>query len=233
MLFDLKGKRRRVVQGVYLTLAVLMGGGLIFFGIGGGTNGGLLDAFKGGGGSSGDKTLKNEIKAMQARVAANPSDQAALVTIATDNYRLAAEKADPNTGVFTDKATANLNAADSAWVKYLALNPTKPNDTLAGYMLQAYSQAGLNKPDKAKQAAEIFSEAHPSSNAYINVVLYASLAGDTRTAKLAGDKALQLAPKSQRSSVKTLIKQAEAAGATSTSGATGATGASGTTGSGG
>ena len=34
MLFDLKGKRRRVVQGVYLTLAVLMAGGLVFFGIG-------------------------------------------------------------------------------------------------------------------------------------------------------------------------------------------------------
>jgi hypothetical protein len=227
MLFDLKGKRRRVVQGVYLTLAVLMAGGLVFFGIGGGTNGGLLDAFKGGGGSSGDKALKKEIKAMEARVAANPQDQAALVTIATDNYRLAAEKADPNTGVFTDKSKENLTAADSAWQKYLALNPPKPNDTLAGYMLQAYSQAGLNKPAQAKQAAEIFSEAHPSSNAYINVVLYAALAGDTRTAKLAGQKALQLAPKSQRSSVKTLIKQAEAAGATSTSGATGASGATG------
>ena len=228
MLFDLKGKRRRVVQGVYLTLAVLMGGGLVLFGIGGGTNGGLLDAFKGGGGgSSGDKALKKEISTMQARVAANPSDQAALVVIATDNYRLAAEKADPNTGVFTDKAKDNLNAAAGAWEKYLALNPPKPNDTLASYMLQAYSTAGLNKPDKAKQAAEIFSEAHPSSNAYINVVLYASLAGDTRTAKLAGQKALQLAPKSQRSSVKALIKQAEAVSTTSASGATGATGATG------
>jgi hypothetical protein len=228
MLFDLKGKRRRVVQGVYLTLAVLMGGGLVLFGIGGGTNGGLLDAFKGGsGGSSGDKALKKEIQTMQARVAANPSDQAALVVIATDNYRLAAEKADPNTGVFTDKAKDNLNAAAGAWEKYLALNPPKPNDTLASYMLQAYSTAGLNKPDKAKQAAEIFSEAHPSSNAYINVVLYASLAGDTRTAKLAGQKALQLAPKSQRSSVKALIKQAEAVSTTSASGATGATGATG------
>jgi hypothetical protein len=219
MLFDLKGKRRRVVQGVYLTLAVLMGGGLVLFGIGGGTNGGLLDAFKGGGGgSSGDKALKKEIQTMQARVAANPSDQAALVVI---------EKADPNTGVFTDKAKDNLNAAAGAWEKYLALNPPKPNDTLASYMLQAYSTAGLNKPDKAKQAAEIFSEAHPSSNAYINVVLYASLAGDTRTAKLAGQKALQLAPKSQRSSVKALIKQAEAVSTTSASGATGATGATG------
>ena len=34
MLFDLQGKRRRVVQATYLTLALLMGGGLVFFGIG-------------------------------------------------------------------------------------------------------------------------------------------------------------------------------------------------------
>jgi tetratricopeptide (TPR) repeat protein len=229
MLFDLKGKRRRVVQGVYLTLAILMGGGLVLFGIGGGTNGGLLDAFKGGGGgSNAEKTLNKEIEAAQKRVALNPSDQGALILIATDNYRLAAEKADPNTGVFTDDGKKKLSQAASAWERYLALAPTKPNDTLASYMLQAYSPTGLNKPDKAKQAAEIFSEAHPSANAYINVVLYASLAGDTRTAKLAGQKALQLAPKSQRSSVKALIKQAEAAGTTSaSSGATGTTGAGG------
>ena len=31
MLFDLRGKRRRVVQGVYLTLAVLLAGGLVFY----------------------------------------------------------------------------------------------------------------------------------------------------------------------------------------------------------
>ena len=229
MLFDLKGKRRRVVQGVYLTLAILIGGGLVLFGIGGGTNGGLLDAVKGGGGgSNAEKTLNKEIAAAQKRLALNPQDQAALVVIATDNYRLAAEKADPNTGVFTDDGKKKLNEAAGAWERYLALNPAKPNDTLAGYMLQAYSQAGLNKPDKAKKAAEIFSEAHPSANAYIQVVFYASLAGDTRTAKLAGEKALELAPKGQRSSVKELIKQAEAVNTTSApSGATGATGSGG------
>jgi hypothetical protein len=229
MLFDLKGKRRRVVQGTYLTLAVLMGGGLVLFGIGGGTNGGLLDAFKGGGGgSSAEKNLNKEIEAAQKRLALNSSDQGALIVMATDNYRLATAKADPNTGAFNDEGKADLAKAASAWERYLALEPAKPNDTVAGYMLQAYGQAGLNKPAQAKQAAEIFSEAHPSSNAYIQVVYYASLSGDTRTAKLAGQKALSLAPKSQRSSVKALIKQAEAVNTTSSSsGATGATGSGG------
>src|ERR671914_171088 len=45
MLFDLRGRRRRAVQATYLTLAVLMGGGLVLFGIGGDVSGGLFDAF--------------------------------------------------------------------------------------------------------------------------------------------------------------------------------------------
>ena len=35
MLFDLKGKRKRLVQVVYLGLAILFGGGLVLFGVGG------------------------------------------------------------------------------------------------------------------------------------------------------------------------------------------------------
>ena len=47
MLFDLRGRgRRRTVQAVYLTLAILLGGGLVLFGVGGNVSGGLLDALK-------------------------------------------------------------------------------------------------------------------------------------------------------------------------------------------
>ena len=60
MLFDLKGKRRRAVQGTYLMLAVLMGAGLVLFGIGSSTNGGLGDLFSGGGGSNkGNSVVQN------------------------------------------------------------------------------------------------------------------------------------------------------------------------------
>jgi len=45
MLFDLRGSgRRRVIKVVYLTLALLLGGGLVLFGIGGDVSGGLVDA---------------------------------------------------------------------------------------------------------------------------------------------------------------------------------------------
>jgi hypothetical protein len=52
MLFDVKGKRKRMIQVVYVILAILFGGSLVLFGTGSGVQGGLLDAFTGGGGGN-------------------------------------------------------------------------------------------------------------------------------------------------------------------------------------
>ena len=52
MLFDLKGKRKRLIQVAYVILAILFGGGLVLFGVGGNVRGGLLDAFSGSGGTA-------------------------------------------------------------------------------------------------------------------------------------------------------------------------------------
>ena len=53
MLFDLRGRgRRRAVKVIYLGLALLLGGGLVLFGIGGDAHGGLGDAFKDNSGSA-------------------------------------------------------------------------------------------------------------------------------------------------------------------------------------
>jgi hypothetical protein len=215
MLFDLKGKRRRVVQGTYIGLAVVMAAGAIGFGIGGGVSGGLLDAFKGGGGSSnGNSAAQKQIDAAQKRLAANPQDQAALAQIVRGNYQLAGLNVDTNTGVYNADGKKYLQKAANAWEQYLNSNPAKPDAVLANFMFQAYSQAGLNQPAKAEKAAEIVAERQNSSAAYIQVVQYATLAGDKRTADLAAQKALGLAPKGQRSSVKKLLQQARAAGAT-------------------
>jgi hypothetical protein len=213
MLFDLKGKRRRVVQATYIMLAVLMGGGLILFGIGGGTSGGLLNAFNGGGGSSnGNKALEQQIAAAQKKLAVDPQNEAAVTQIVRGNYQLAGLNVDTNSGVYTADGKKFLQKAANAWEQYMNTNPAKPDATLANFMFQAYSQAGLNQPAKAQKAAEIVAAAQNSSAAYLQVVQYATLAGDTRTADLAANKALELAPKGQRSSVKKLVQQAKAAG---------------------
>ena len=53
MLFDVRGRHRKnAIKVIYVFLAILMGGGLVLFGIGGATNGGLVDAITQGGGSS-------------------------------------------------------------------------------------------------------------------------------------------------------------------------------------
>ena len=85
MLFDLRGRRRRAVQATYLMLAVLMGGGLVLFGIGGDVSGGLVDAFKGGGGgSSGDSALEDRIDRQEERLATNPQNTAVLQELVRD-----------------------------------------------------------------------------------------------------------------------------------------------------
>jgi hypothetical protein len=218
MLFDLKGKRRHVVQGTYLLLAVLMGGGLVLFGIGGGTNGGLLDAFKGGGGGSSSNSLvQKRIDTANKQLVVNPANRAAMAEIVRSSYQIARSNQDPNSGTFTSEGKKDLAQAASAWQRYLNTNPAKPDPTLANIMLQTYGQFGLNQPANAQKAAELVAANQNTTNAYLQLTQYASLAGDTRTAKLAGQKAMELAPKTQRSSVKKLVQQAQAAGSASSS----------------
>src|ERR1044072_366777 len=86
MLFDLRGRgRRRTVKIVYITLALLMGGGLVLFGIGGGgaMQGGLVDAITGssGGGPGGERVEKRE-KAALAAPGARPEDPTAWAELA-------------------------------------------------------------------------------------------------------------------------------------------------------
>ena len=91
MLFDLRGRRRRAVQATYLTLAVLMGGGLVFFGIGGDVSGGLIDAFGGrdGGGQDANSQLEERIDRQQERLKASPQNAAILAELVRLNYQVA------------------------------------------------------------------------------------------------------------------------------------------------
>jgi hypothetical protein len=211
MLFDLKGKRRRAVQVTYLGLAILIGLGLIGFGVGSSVNGGLSDIFSGGGGGSNtaNKTLQKDIDAANRQLARNPQDTAALRTLIQRHYQIAGSTENPNTNVFTSAGKQELRQASAAWDRYLALTP-KPDPALAAMMLQAYDTTALNVPVKATKAAEIVAAAQPSVQAYARVVGYATLAHDTRTADLATRKALDLAPPGQRAAIQKQIAQVKA-----------------------
>ncbi|MEX2193824.1 MAG: hypothetical protein WD844_00935 [Thermoleophilaceae bacterium] len=214
MLFDLKGKRRRLVQVVYLTLAVLMGGGLVLFGIGGDVSGGLFDAFsdRQGNVSNADDTFEDRRTQAQERLERNPRDEEALKALVRANYQLASSSAGQAT-TFPPESQDELRAAAAAWERYLATDPDPIDESLANLMLQAYGPGALNQLDKAVDTAQTLARADETSQSYLRLVQYASLAGDTRTADLAGQRAIELAPRDQRSTVTDQVEQAKAASA--------------------
>jgi hypothetical protein len=204
MLFDLRGRRRRAVQGTYLLLALLMGGGLVLFGVGSGVSGGLLDAFKGGGGSSGDSALRDRIDKEEQRLQANPRNEVLLQTLVRDYYSLATSQRPSGSTGFPAAAKDELRKAGVYWQRYVAVTD-KPNPATAGYSLQVFD--ALNKPKEAEGAATILARSANDPPSYLRLVLYAARAGDTRTADLAGQKAVDLAPKAQRKAIQKQVEQ--------------------------
>jgi ribosomal protein S20 len=211
MLFDLRGRRRRAVQVTYLTLAVLMGGGLVLFGIGGNTSGGLFDAFKDNNSSPGDQQAEKRVEKNKKALARNPRNAAVLKALVRDEYQLATSKLPQNAIAFPKEAHPQLRAASGHWQRYLKLEKGKPDPALASVALRLYDPGALNKPRYALQAATIVAEDQRNSAGYIRVVQYATLAGDKRTTDLAAQKAIDLAPKSAKKTIKQQVKQAKQA----------------------
>ena len=210
MLFDLRGRRRRAVQVTYLLLALLMGGGLVLFGVGGDVSGGLLDAFKGGGGSSGDSALQGEIDKQEKRLETNPQNEVVLQALIR-NYYAKATQTRQSGATFPPEAKDDLRKAGVYWNRYAAA-ADKPNPTTASYALQIYDVGALNKPKDAEKAASILAQAANDAPSYLRLVSYAARAGDTRTADLAGQKAVDLAPKAQKKLVQKQVEALKKAG---------------------
>ena len=102
-----------------------------------------------------------------------------------------------------------LVKADRDWTLYLKV-AKRPDPSLANTALQIYDPTALNRPKSGQKAALILARSQNTPEAYLKVVQWASLAKDTRTADLAGQKAEDLAPKSQKKQVKAAVKQAKA-----------------------
>ena len=206
MLFDLRGRRRRAVQATYLMLALLMGGGLVLFGIGGDVSGGLVDAFKGGGGGGGDSALEDRIDNQKERLEQNPRNEVVLQNLVRDYYSLATGQRESGSTGFPADAKDDLREAGAYWQRYLEVTD-EPNPDTAGYALQVYDVAALDRPKEAQRAAAILAEEANDYASYLRLVSYAARAGDKRTADLATQKAVDLAPRAQRKLIK---QQAEA-----------------------
>ena len=214
MLFDLRGSgRRTTIKVVYLTLALLMGGGLVLFGIGGDVSGGLVDALteNNGGTTSSDSTFRDRADRATREAQASPQDPEAWADVARARYQYASagEFLDQNTGQFTAEGKAQLQLASTAWERHLELAENKPDDRVATVMVQTYSQGGLNQPEKAVQAQEIITEERPKDSTFATLAVLAYQAGQTRKGDLATKEALALADDDERETLKSELEQAK------------------------
>jgi hypothetical protein len=214
MLFDLRGSgRRTTVKVVYLSLAILMGGGLVLFGIGGSVSGGLVDAItgSGSGSSSSVDTYRKRARAAEATARAEPTDAAAWAAAARARYQLASagEFFDQAQRAFTEPGKEQLRLATAAWEKHLALDPNPPDDSVAGMMVNAYSQIGLNEPAKAVAAQEVITEERPKAATFATLAILAYEAGQTRKGDLASKEALALVDADAKESLKAQLDSAK------------------------
>ncbi len=155
MLFDLRGKRRRAVQATYLMLAVLMGGGLVLFGIGGDVSGGLFDAFSDAAAAAATPaTTRSRSASSATRRAARRRTRTTrppCAELVRDHYQLATAR--PTTGAvgFPEEARDELRKAAAHWQRYLEARAEKPDPSLAArYALQVYD-AGRAEQAEARR----------------------------------------------------------------------------------
>jgi tetratricopeptide (TPR) repeat protein len=221
MLFDLRGRgRRRTIQVIYLALAIVLGGGLILFGVGtGGGGGGLLNAFNPSGGSSAAKAyVSQQSKNAEKATKLDPTSSSAWATLTQARYDDASQGFDESTDTYTAAGKADLASAASAWQQYLKL-AKQPDPTLARLMGEAYQDLG----DYTQEAAawEIAAEANPKIATYWEYVADAAYLGkDVDLGNLAAAKALALTPKAQRTSLETQFKEAKTEATSTTTTAT-------------
>ena len=207
MLFDLRGSgRRRTVKIVYITLAFLMGGGLVFFGIGGGgaLSGGLVDAIteSNSGGGSGTERFREVEQKATAAARARPKDARLWAAVARARFNLASagDSVDPSTGEYSADGKRELEAAGRAWEEHLKLADDKPDSRVASLMVQAYSVLG--QFDEAATAQEVIALDRNSLGAYTTLAQLAYQAGQLRKGDLAATKAVDLAPKDEQKELK-------------------------------
>ena len=227
MLFELGGKRKRVIQVIYVFLALLLAIGLVGLGIGGSANGGIFDALGLTDGSSGASSqFDTQIDKANEKLATNPNDSAALLALARYSYlkgQQELETDDQGNVSITDDATSSWQDATDAWERYtdsLSKNQ-KVDDSVAGLITQAYSGLAQTENDpqvftrefsSAADAAFVVAAARPSVNSWLQAAAFAYYSGDVKKGAEAGKKALAEANQADRSAVQSQLKQFEKQG---------------------
>ena len=211
MLFDLRGRgRRRTIQGIYLGLAILMGGGLVLFGVGTGVGGGgLLNALTGSGSGAQKQVITGAEKQALAATRQRPTDPSAWSQLIQARWTSAGQGGnfDPSTLNYTASGKSELSQLTQDWQRYLKLTK-KPDPSLAILAARAYAQLG--EYGGAADAWEVQTVADPTAaKGYECLAANAYAAKQTRKGDLAAAKAISLVPKGTGLSIKQALQQAK------------------------
>jgi hypothetical protein len=241
MLFDLRSPgRRNLIRVVYAGLAVLMGGGLIFFGIGG--SGGGLFSDVGGGGGDGGEAFEDEISDAETRLEQNPQDTAVLAELVELHYRAGSNQieVDEESGAqsLTEEGEQQLAQSADAWTRYLKLTQksgAQPATGVSSLAVQTFSvladtsfsqalssTSGTDALDSANdaitswtdaaEAQRILAEAQPAGQAYANLAFFLYRAGDIAGGDQAASQAVQEAAANEKTAIEQQLKQTKTEG---------------------
>jgi hypothetical protein len=207
MLFDLRSRgRRTTVRVVYGGIAIIFVIAFVGAGVGTGFGGNFSVGELFGGGSS--KTYTSVVQAAEKRTKREPSNPAAWQALVEAQLRQSSESEYSNqtTGGFTGKGKQLLAHIQQSWERYLAVEAKNPSASLAHRMIVVLGEGGTESPAAAVRALQIVIPAEPPSVIlYTELAQYSYQAGNTRQADLAAEKAIALAPKSERARVKGVL----------------------------
>lgn len=223
MLFDLRGKRKRVIQVIYAALAGLMAIGLVGFGIGSDASGGLFTCNDPQ--QSANEDLAKRADELQAQVKQSPKDENLRLELVRARVQAgnAESESNPQTGqqTFSEDGLQQLDKASAAWDSYLKLKPKNPEPGVAILISQsdfalAQSRTDLNLAladlEAAADAQRIFADARPSQGTLAQLAQYQFLSGNFKAADRSAKRALADAQQSQRSALKAQFEQYEKIG---------------------
>jgi hypothetical protein len=160
-----------------------------------------------GGGDGKPDADRAALDRAEAALKAAPHDAAALAAVVRTAYLGASHRYDVDTGGFRGDAKPYLDRAAAVWPLYTRAAGRRVSGDLAAVMVQIYGD-GLDRPADAAAAARIAAMAHPTSAGYLQLTIWAARAGDKGTARIAGEKALELAAPAERDRVRAGIDQA-------------------------
>jgi hypothetical protein len=188
-----------------------MGLGLVLFGVGAGNGiGGLLNAFTGNGsGSNQSQAVNKQVQSALNKVHAQPNSAAAWSNLTQARWTAAGQEGTCNASVctFSSAGKKQLAGLTEAWQHYVQLTKS-PSPALAQLAARSYGYLG-NYAGEAS-AWQVMTAANP--NALIGFECLAAsayAAGQTDKGNLALDKAVSLAPKAQRTTIKSEVAAAK------------------------